>query len=595
MQRTGLTPALLIVLLASWLLISCGGTPRPEQVDLSHIQTPQQWLDLAEQAQEPDKSRYRLNAVQLLLRSGRIDTGRKILNSTQAATSALKQHWLLLSAQLYLNEGNNEQAEADMAQIDGQGLNRAQKNQFYAVWAALARMKKDYWQAAQALSFRYPNASSAQQPQIQQQIWLMLQKSEETMSELPAEQFAPEFAGWLELYRILNGQGELAGVLARLQSWQTRYADHPGKVMLPEDFDAALVGGSAFPESIAVILPLSGKYKEQGLAIRNGMLKALLQKDESPTRLRFYDSTRVELTEIYQQVQQEAHELVVGPLLKSNVKSWLQLNELNLPTLALNQVEPGQQGNHVMFFALSPESDALNAAEFMLQEGIQHPLMLQTASSSFMRISRAFEQAWRDTELEENQFSLATVSNDKMQKQVREVMDVTASRARSKQLSADLGLDLENEPRSRADIDAVYLAASPQQARLLKSFVDVTLSPFAKPVKVMIGPRSHSGNHAEFNGIYVADISLIQDAQHAPLRKQLGELAPQWQYPDWRLFAMGYDVFGLLNQLGAMRQLSGYTVTGLSGELSVSRQGEVGARLHWGRYRNGKLIPLAGS
>lgn len=594
MQRTGFAPALVAVFVACWLLASCSGTPRSGQMPLDHIQTPQQWLDLAEQAQEPDKSRFRLNAVQLLLRSGRVDTGRKILNSTLSGTKSLKQYGLLLSAQLYLNQGDNESAKADMAQIEQNFLNKEQKNQFYSVQVALARMDKNYWQAAQALALRYPHASNAQLPQIQQKLWLMLQKAEQTLSPVSAQDFSFDFAGWLELYRILNGEGELASVLAQLQQWQNLYRDHPGRTMLPKDFDAALAGSGLLPESIAVILPLSGKFKEQGLAIRNGLLQAALQRDEPTTRLNFYDSSRVELAEIYQQIQLDENHMVVGPLLKSHVKTWMQLNEAELPTLALNQVDTTQQANHVLFFALSPESDARNAAEFMLQEGIQHPLLMQTASSSFIRISRSFEQAWRDSSLEDSQFSLATITNDKMQKQVRNVMGVISSKQRSRQLAADLELKLESEPRSRADIDAIYLAASPKQARLLKSFVDVTLSPFANPVKVLVGPRSHNGNYSEFNGMYVADIALIQDARHAPMRQQLSQWFPQWQYADWRLFSMGYDVFGLLNQLDAMRQLPGYTVSGLSGELSVSRQGEVGSRLHWGRYRNGKLIPVEG-
>lgn len=595
MQRTGLSPALIAAVLASWLLISCGGTPKPTQSELAHIQTPQQWLDLAEDAQEPDRSLYRLNAVQLLLRSGRIDTGRKILTHTQPPSQALQHYWHLLSAQLYLNQGDNELAQQEMAQANPQQLSTAQKNQYYAISAALARMNQSYWQAAEALALRYPHAKTAQLPQIQQQIWLMLQKAEQGQEGLPTENLTPEFAGWLELYQILNGEGELAGVIAKLQRWQDQYTNHPALSMLPSDFDASKLNSTPFPESIAIILPLSGKYKEQGLAIRNGLLKALLLRDEAPSNLNFYDSGRHEISSIYQEIQEAGHNMVVGPLLKSEVKTWLMVNEAKLPTLALNQVEAAQQADHVLFFAPSPESDGRNAAEFMLQEGIQHPLILQSASNTFIRVSKAFEETWTDPELEENQFSLATVNPAQMQKQIREILGVTESRGRARQLGADLGLKLESEPRSRADIDAIYLAASTKHARLLKSFVDVTISPFAKPVKVLIGPRSHKGNHSEFNGIYVADIPLIQDAQHAQLRQQIQQLAPQWEYTNWRLFAMGYDVFGLLNHVEAMRQLPGYTINGLSGALSVSHQGEVASRLQWGQYRNGKLYPLTGA
>lgn len=596
MQRTGFTPALWVALFTCWFLASCSSTPPPQkaEVDLSAIQTPQQWLDLAEQSAEPQKSTYRLNAAGKLLRSGRAEMARKILNSTQAASPDAKQRWLLISTQLYLAQGEQAQAKVELEQIQPNLLSGQQKNRYYAVSAALARMDKNYWQAAQAMALRYPYASNAQRPQLQQRLWNMLQKAEESQPTIPLEEPEAEFKGWLTLYQILHGEGELHQVLAQLRAWQSEYVNHPARAMLPTDFESALLDGGTLPESIAVILPLSGKYKEQGLAIRNGLLQAILTEENSATRLQFYDSGRHELAQIYQEITEHQHGLILGPLLKSNVQTLLQLNEAQLPVLALNQVDSEQQASHVNYFALTPESDARNAAAFMQQEGIQHPLMLQSGSSSFQRISRAFTEDWQDSEQNDSKFDAVTIASEKtMQKQLREVMDVTASRARSKQLATDLGLELESEPRSRADIDAVYLAASPQQARLLKTFVDVTLSPFAKPVKILVGPRSHNGNRGEFDNIYVADIPLIQRNEYQPLRAELRQLAPEWNYSDWRLFAMGYDAFSLIRHLTAMRQLSGYSISGLTGELSVSSQGGVSTRLHWGRYLKGELSPLA--
>ena len=595
MQRTGFAQLIIAVLLASALLSACSGTAPKELINPDLISSPQQWLDLAEQEIEPNKSQYQLNAARLYLRSGRIDTARQLLDTTQPPNQGIQHEWYLISAQLFLSQGDNDQAAAEHGRVNASTLNSSRANEYYAVQTALARMQKDYWLAAQSLAKRYRLSDAAIQPQLQKQLWSMIEKAQQTQARLDETQISADFSGWLSLYNILHGEGELSLVLKQLYQWQTEQAGHPAAAMLPANLTAAIAGGCDLPKRIAVILPLSGKYKDQGLAIRNGLLQAMLERDHLATQLHFYDSGRLLINDIYSQIQTHQEELIVGPLLKPNVRSLLEINQTQLPVLALNQVDADQMAAHVNYFALTPESEAHNAVHFMRQLDVKHPLLLQAASSSYQRIGQAFEQAWQKPDTPDAKWTTAIVAEGQskvMQTQIQTIMDVTASKARASKLSKDLGLSLEHEPRSRADIDAIYVAASPQQARLLKSFVDVTLSPFSEPVKVLVGPRSHSEQHAELDGIYVADISLIQSEQFAPLRHQLQALQPDWHYTDLRLFAMGYDTFNLLTQRLAMRQLPGYTVSGLSGKLSITAQGEINALTPWGRYQQGVLVPM---
>ncbi|GGA83368.1 penicillin-binding protein activator [Neiella marina] len=585
----------LIVVMMAFGILSCASNDKPSQADLNNIASPQQWLDLALQAKEPERSEYRLNATRLYLRSGRLDLASSTLTGTKPTDLANQQHWLLLDAQLKMAQGDMVGAEQSYdSAIEQPLLNKQLNDVRYAIATAIHQYHEDYWGAAQQAVKRYPYVDVERQAKVEQQIWSLLAEVEKNQpSQLANQSVDPAFDGWLSLYKILNNKGQLQQVLAQLQQWQQAYKDHPASATLPANLNEAMTATGQKPADVAVILPLSGKYKSQGHALRNGMLQAVLDDLESPTQLHFYDSGRNTIADLYQQIQQDGHSIIVGPLLKPNVRTLLEIADESMQVLALNQVDDDQQSAAVSSFALSPELEGSNTATFFIDQGIEHPLVLQANGSSYQRITRSFEQAWQQQE-NPNSIALVPIQDAKnMQKQVQQIMGITDSKARAAQLAQALGLKLESEPRSRADIDAIYVVASSQQARLLKSFVDVTISPFADPVKVYAGPRSHNGQSSEFGGIYIADIPLLTDQALQQQKTAVQTLAPEWQYSDIRLFAMGHDALSLIPQLEALRQLPGFTVSGWTGDLSVSEKGEVGVSLPWSRYQDQRLIPVS--
>nr|WP_285817585.1 penicillin-binding protein activator [Echinimonas agarilytica] len=588
--------------MACVLLVACSSSNKPTQAELNSISSPQQWLTLSEQASEPEKSEYRLNAVRLFIRNGRIDTAQQVLNGTRPTTPNSQQEWHLLRAQVYLSQGDMTAAKHEFERVSQNPVHAKIANEYYALEAALYQSEHHYWLAAQSLSQQFPFASDKQQAGLQTQLWQAFDKAPETDTAILNDGSRnADFDGWVSLYRILTAKGELETVIAQLQSWQRQYRGHPGISMLPRNLDSVLADSGSMPESIAVILPLSGKFQSQGLSIRNGMLHAILKDYENKTQVRFYDSGRNSIESIYTEIQTNEHDMIVGPLLKSNVQTLIELSDHQTPILALNQIESGVTQENVSSFALSPEQEARNTVEFLRAAQVKHPLLLQSSGSSYQRIGRTFEQEWRaldeasEAVSETPQLSVETMgASNSMQKQMQRIMGITSSETRARQLASTLGLKLESEPRSRADIDAIYVVASSQQARLLKSFVDVTVSPFAAPVKVVVGPRSHSGPHSEFEGIYVGDIAMIADSENVGLVQQLRELSPQSGYSDFRLFAMGNDALALLPTLSALRHLPGYTVDGLTGALSVTPKGEVVTHFYWGQYNKGALTPVNG-
>ena len=70
-------------------------------------------------------------------------------------------------------------------------------------------------------------------------------------------------------------------------------------------------------------------------------------------------------------------------------------------------------------------------------------------------------------------------------------------------------------------------------------------------------------------------------------------LWPQTQDSLLRLFALGYDAYNLVPKLRHLKLLPITSVKGLSGELSISADGEVHRVLPWAKVAQDRVIPIA--
>jgi outer membrane PBP1 activator LpoA protein len=141
-------------------------------------------------------------------------------------------------------------------------------------------------------------------------------------------------------------------------------------------------------DKIAVLLPLSGRLANQGLAIKEGILAAYLHnlpkvpqplgvdspalvaqhnavagapavpakqqlkvisgtlpKEDRPQQIRFFDSASKSPEEMNDLLSD--YDLIIGPLLKEKVSALLELLPANKPILALNRIEPSAEATVV--------------------------------------------------------------------------------------------------------------------------------------------------------------------------------------------------------------------------------------------------------
>lgn len=402
--------------------------------------------------------------------------------------------------------------------------------------------------------------------------------------------------GWLEIVAISNEPKQSPEKLvAKLQTWKTEYPSHPALDYVAGDLAKALSITPYTPQKVAVLLPLSGKYQNNGLAVKDGLVSAFLDSQtefSSDTELVFYDTQSQAMETLYPQLEQDQIDFIVGPLLKSQLRSLLSLAPTQ-PVFALNDVQAGEHEQQ-FFFPLSPEDEAKQAAQFMAQREEQNPLLLAPQSSLGKRMAESFTEEWQTLSSSPVDVIYYANRND-LQRAVRKLLHTDLSQQRISQFKQILGQDLEAEVRSRSDANSLYLVGNNTETKLIKAFIDVTVSPFAVSPRLYASSRSYDKNDEtsenELDGIYISEMPWILEQQSVnAIRHQ--QLWPSSSDSQKRLYALGYDAYSLISQLAQMRGYSDYQLNGLTGKLSVNQQGLVIRQLTWTQYKDGQLVPL---
>lgn len=159
----------------------------------------------------------------------------------------------------------------------------------------------------------------------------------------------------------------------------------------------AVSGGYQGNETLAVLLPKSGRFASAAQVVRDGIVAAR-EADPQARRpeLRFYDSTSGSVTALVQQAAADGASLVIGPLQKPAVEKLESAPSLPIPVLALNQAAVGVTPPHNLYrFPLLPEDEAADVAIKVRDRGHRVALVLYPEGNWGGRIARAFRQEWK--------------------------------------------------------------------------------------------------------------------------------------------------------------------------------------------------------
>jgi len=429
------------------------------------------------------------------------------------------------------------------------------------------------------------------------QLWQALSLLSTWQVSQLAELSPPYFKGWQQLLNYAHKFGDDINRFNRyLTQWQRNFSSHPAQAVIESLRTNELITGQEVV-NIAVILPLTGKQATAGKVAQQGILAAY--KNNTNKNLNFIDAETLNWSMLNEQLTDLKSHFVIGPLLKENVDNYLAQTEIVLPSLLLNTSAKSQRTSDQVILSMRPEDEAFQAATTLSRKNYQSPVVLSHRDNASKRIAQTFAQQWQLV----TGYSPEIVyfeKGKKMQEQLKASLDVDSSQARIEDLEIRLKQNIKTESRNRRDVDMLYLVGSPKETTLLKPYIDVNISPFAKIIPVYASSRSHSSKHnprkdRDLNDLIFTEMPwlLTSKQQNAQLAALSRTLWPSRSDSLQRIFAMGFDSLNLVDKLPAMKQRPYVRHYGQTGILKLNGDNTLIRSLIWGVYQKDKVSEIA--
>ncbi|MBG5893382.1 penicillin-binding protein activator [Providencia hangzhouensis] len=449
--------------------------------------------------------------------------------------------------------------------------------------------------------------------------------------------------GWVDLLDIYqNNRDDTDALLAGYNDWKMRYSNTPGVMTTPTLLQQAMIPQVGKNPKIALFLPMSGQGQVFGQAIMQGFMDAqkglpqgpatqtaitpppssgndvldqiyeqvaattgnaptssdsdvvtsTLRIDAAPVNtqsVKVFDTTNKQMPELIEQAKNEGFNLIVGPLLKSDVQVITQMGA-PVSVLALNELDANQlqPRPNLCYFSLSPEDEAQNAAAYMKAEGKQMPLVLVPANAFGDRIAKAFAQGWQEkgggTVLMQTFGSVPSLKES--------INRGAGIRMTGTPVNTGIQSIDSQYVDSTGAIDGVYIVATRDELTLIKPMIEMAISSRSRPSLYASSRSNQAGSGADYrfemDGVKFSEIPLLAGANNN-LRKQAQQKLNN-DYSLFRLYAMGIDAWSLANNYDKLQQSGQFRINGASGTLSTTPNCVVFRELPWLQFKQGKVV-----
>ena len=640
-------------------------------------ETAEYLLKQADQLDEIKNTEWQLAAIQALSKEGKFVLADSVIEYLQNKTLNAQQsnHLLLLVAENQYTQNQLDKTLVSINKINVDVLSVEAKLYYLKLKTDLQIRNKDHQAAANTLLVLTPLLTVDEEKQQYNDILLtqlsllpasVLNKHQAmtTPSPLPAEETSSAATvvdaknialtqqqmfvdGWYALASIYQRyQARNNQLLRAVDAWKFVYANHPTLDFMPTQLTNIPEATPYQANKIAVLLPLSGRFKQPAEAIKYGISHAfynqmaldkqseneqnelnssdllattpeIVIEDElqtTPVDILFIDTTQMTAQAIADKLRLQNIDFVIGPLVKSNIDQILPLIG-DIPVLALNrflELEQATLQNSSIHYAfpLSPESEAEQAAETIFNNKHKKPLLLAPQSNFGERVSEAFEARWKALSQAEQEKSVNALEHypaethfftkkSEFARLVATALQTDKSQQRINQIRSAISVNIEAELRSRRDVDAIYIIGDRSELILLKPFISVTISPFASKIALYASSRSHAVDRSniqnkELSDLTFSDIAFLLDDK-GQINQKLQAIWPNQSFSTLRLFALGYDSYNLIGQLKQLQVIDGYKYQGLVGELSLDESNTLNSKLHWATYKEGALVEVTPS
>ena len=547
---------------------------------------------------------YRLKATAAYIKAGEFEEAKRILSGIEVNqdNDLQKLHYHLLSARLELEFDQSGKAINLLNEISVDTIPNGLRSTYHNILSRVYLAREEYSNAAnERLKEKIYISTVSQEETFYHELWEIFVAIPEADIDELAMAAPKSLNSWFELASIYQRYRFQPDKLSyAIDSWSERFPAHPAfALIVPEmlELSSQLVER---PNKIALLMPFSNQFSKAANAIRDGFIAAWYTENNTNdnNEIVMYDANSLNIIETYQQAVADGAEYVVGPLEKEAIEQLQQFEELLIPILALNR--PDKQNEHgndkIIQFGLLPEDEAKQVAELAISDGHALALVLTPDNEWGSRISNSFIERWEELGggvLE--QVYLDTASKD-FATPVKELLNVDSSQARATDLRRRFGRKIISIERRRQDMDLIFVAAVPSDARQLMPQIR-----FFRAGDVPIYTTSHvfSGventqHDADMDNILFVDIPWILDTkrQLSLIQDSLNRNWSQDRSSYRRLYALGIDAYRLIPELNRLRLDKSMTLSGETGDLELTDDNVIHRKLRRAQFVEGKPVLL---
>jgi outer membrane PBP1 activator LpoA protein len=328
----------------------------------------------------------------------------------------------------------------------------------------------------------------------------------------------------------------------------------------------------------ALLLPLTGPFAATGEAVRAGFLGAA---GSAAAEVRVYDSgaSPDQALVAYQNALAEGAGVIVGPLQREAVAAIARLGTPQVPVIALNALdERAVAPGNFLQFGLAPEDEARAAAEQAIAQNQRRAIALVPSTDWGRRVFAAFSERLRALGGQVTGNDVFESGTNDPSKMIKRLLGLEASEARHKALTAVIGKDTEFDGRRRGDVDFIFLAAKPSDARVILPQLRFFR---AGGLPIYSTSLIYEGRGIDWQTIRVCDMPWMLDTSGpwiAPRNAAIAQIGDVMRnYP--RLVALGGDAWRLAGRLRDHRLQTEELIDGASGKLRVASDGKVSREL----------------
>jgi outer membrane PBP1 activator LpoA protein len=559
---------------------------------------------LAEQNSGAQRNRWLYRTAAALARSDHTHQAKQLLQSLpQTPEDPLNQAlYLLTRAHIAIAERRPEQVLALLGEPLGKQVPAIYQADYYDVRADAYTMLGNRLETARELVARETYLVDKGLIEANQKdIWNALS----TMTERALEQLrtAPPpdtLSGWMDLVRIAKTyQLSPQRLKEQLLRWRQEYPNHPASEQLLQSLSERKAEDVAYPDRVALLLPLSGRFSTAAQSIRDGIIAAYYTHPNENQTIRIYDTGKaIDVTRVYRQAVDDGAEFIIGPLDKAAVTQVAHMDELDVPTLALNYLGDEEQvaRANLFQFGLSPEEEARQVAERTWLDGHVNAAVLVPQGPWGQRIENAFDQRWKKMGGAVVESQTYDPAKTDFSIPIRMLLNIDDSYRRYRQVSNVIKRKVEFTARRRQDIDFIFIAAFPRQARQIRpqlKFYHAADVPVYATSHVFTGTANPERDR-DMDGIVFGDMPwvLSESSARRGIRPEIERYISEAGQSLQRLYALGIDSFNIIGALNTLRRYSYERYDGETGSLALDNKQRVRRQLVWVKFRSGRPVAL---